>query len=100
MVMCGDSCLRGCKFESLYHILDGSFFTLSCRKIVMMLKKTQKLIKKRPGMAHFHFTLQDVMCSRKQRFIPKYNSAHPSTPEGINCYIQLLLSQLKYTSIN
>ena len=30
--MGGDSCSKGCGFESQRHILDGHFFTFICRK--------------------------------------------------------------------
>ena len=32
VVMCDDSCLRGCGFESQHRILDGHFFILICCK--------------------------------------------------------------------
>ena len=35
MVMGGDSCSKGCKFESQNHILDGHFSYLFVVKIVM-----------------------------------------------------------------
>ena len=30
VVMGGDSCSKGCEFESLHHLLDGHFFTFIC----------------------------------------------------------------------
>ena len=42
MVMGGDSCPRGCEFKSQRRILDGSFFTFFCCKIVLLGEKTGK----------------------------------------------------------
>ena len=42
MVMGDDSCLQGCGFKSLRHILDGHFFTLiCCKNCIVCLKKTK-----------------------------------------------------------
>ena len=40
MVMGGDSCSKGCEFESWHRILDGHFFTyVFVVKLVMCLKR-------------------------------------------------------------
>ena len=41
VVMEGDSCNKGCEFESWYHILDGHYFTFICCKIVMCFSKDE-----------------------------------------------------------
>ena len=53
VVMGGDSCSKGCEFESRHHILDGHFFTyIFVVKICNVCLKRRKYIKKRPGLAH------------------------------------------------
>ena len=55
MVMGDDSCLRGRGFESWPHILDGPDIIshLFVVKFVCLFEKNEKLMKKRPGLAHF-----------------------------------------------
>ena len=48
--MGGDSCPKGCDFESQHCILDGHFSHKFVERIVMFVEKTK--IKKRPGMAY------------------------------------------------
>ena len=57
MIMRGDSCPRGCEFESHHRIqLDGPIFTFISCKIVSMFEEIKDKTKKRPGMAHFKLT--------------------------------------------
>ena len=42
MVMGGDSCSKGCEFESQQSILDGHFFTFICCKICNEFEKTKR----------------------------------------------------------
>ena len=52
VIMAGDSCCKGCGFESEHRTLDGHFFTfICCKKWNVCLKKT-KINLKRPGMTH------------------------------------------------
>ena len=46
----GDSCLRGCKFESQYCILYGLFFTFVTCIIGSLFEKRPKINKTRPGI--------------------------------------------------
>ena len=41
MVMGGDSCSKGCEFESQYLLLDGHFSHLFVVKIVMCVEKDE-----------------------------------------------------------
>ena len=42
MVMGGDSCFKGCEFESQHHILDGHIFHIPmCVKFVMCVRKEE-----------------------------------------------------------
>ena len=50
MVMGGDSCAKGCEFESRHRIMDGHFFTFFCSKNCnMCLKDEAKLKSRRVG---------------------------------------------------
>ena len=54
MVMGGDSCFKGCGFESPHRLRDGHFFTCICCKICNdVCLKRSKINNKRPGLAHF-----------------------------------------------
>ena len=53
MVMGRDSCPKGHRFESRYHILDGHFSHIFVVKICNVCLKRPKINKKRPGLAHF-----------------------------------------------
>ena len=52
VVMGGDSCSKGCEFESRHHKLDGHFSHLFVVNIVMWFEK-MRINEKRPGLAHF-----------------------------------------------
>ena len=56
VVMGGDSCLRGCEFES--QCLHCPFFTLNCCKIVLFLKRTCTS-EKRPVMDHWRINAKN-----------------------------------------
>ena len=49
VVMGGDSCFRGCKFESQHRILDGHFSHVSVVRIVMFVWKDEKKRKRDQG---------------------------------------------------
>ena len=53
VVMRGDSCTEGGRFESQHHKLDGHFFTYICCKIIMFVWNFEIKTKKSLGMAHF-----------------------------------------------
>ena len=46
VVIGGDSCSEGCKFESQHHILDGHFSHLFDVRIVMFVQKRPKINEK------------------------------------------------------
>ena len=57
VVIGGDSCSRGCGFESQHRTLDGHFHIDLMQKIVLFVSlKRPKKQKKRPGMTHLKTT--------------------------------------------
>ena len=42
MVMGGDSCSKGCEFESRHRILDGHFTFICCKKCYCVCKNENK----------------------------------------------------------
>ena len=45
MVMGGDSCSKGCEFESQQHILVGHCFTFICCKNCNIVRKDENILK-------------------------------------------------------
>ena len=53
VVMGGDSCSKGCEFESQHHLLDGHFFTYICCKNCNVCLKRLKINEKEAEVGPF-----------------------------------------------